>query len=218
MIDDANHPLAKVAEMATTERVYLPPKVNVDETRPEKAETNAFRPGVVAVAEEYFGSTARLHGDRVSEVTIQNEKTVHRLMIYLHAQGASVKDIAHQTGYTPTTVSTVLRQPWARIRLTQILAECGIDQVKHFLTHEVAPSLEVLRELRDDTNQKGPTRAIAANSILDRALGKPVAHIESDSTTRHIPADLVRIEADIAATRKALEERGALADGTSGTN
>lgn len=188
------------------EAVYLPPTVKT--TQNSYAATGATKDSNRLAAEEYFSSGDALHGDRVPSMRIDKETPSHRLMIWMHAQGASNKDIGAQLGYTPFYVGQVLRQPWARLRLTDILREAGIDKVKHFLANEVAPSLEVLRDIRDNGTNRASDRASAANSILDRALGKPVAKVESDSTVRNLPADVVRLEADIAAARKQLEDMG----------
>jgi wyosine [tRNA(Phe)-imidazoG37] synthetase (radical SAM superfamily) len=137
------------------------------------------------------------------------------MMIYLHAQGASIRDIAKHTGYDYVYVSQVMRQPWARSRLLSILKDTCQDAVKHFLTHEVAPSLEVLREVRDSTTASAQAKIAASNSILDRALGKPTVTVESASTIRNVPADMQRIEADLAAVRSQLESKGATVHGAS---
>lgn len=217
MIDDPSHPLVRALEGTTEDVVYLPPIVRLG--GPEKSETVAARPDVAALAASYFGSTDRLHGDKVSDVTIQNEKPIHRMMIYLHAQGATAREIAERTGYTYQLVNTVLRQPWARQRLVQILNETSKDHVKHFLSTEISPSLEVLREVRDNPDAKEMARLTAANAILDRALGKPTVHVESNNRNSNtsIPAEVARLDADLATVRKLLSEKGQL-DGPSTNN
>lgn len=222
MSDMFEHPLAGVAARAPkgVEKVYATPQL--DKQRVGSIQTTDRRctdPAIAAAADAYFEDPDRFHGDSMPNLVIQKERPIHRIMIYMHAQGASVADIAAQTGYQRSQIYQVLRQPWARQRLGQILKETGQDAVKHFLTHEVAPSLEVLREIRDgDIPGRTSDRASAANSILDRALGKPTVHVESDNTNRNVPADLQRLEADIAATRKQLEARGHLESTGSGTN
>lgn len=207
---DGEHPLGG--------RVYVPVHNSPGATT-AKSELLASDPVVALAAESYYSDPDRLHGDQVPDCTIKKETPTHRLMIWMHAQGASVADIAKHTNYSTAMVRTTLKQPWARQRLLQILKETGADAVKHFLTHEVAPSLEVLREIRDgDIPGRTSDRAAAANSILDRALGKPTVHVESDTTTRSVPADIQRLEADLAATRKQLEERGQLESHGTGTN
>lgn len=187
-------------------RIYLPTAVKSAKGN-ATSEAIAVRPDVAAAAKEYFESEDRLHGDKVPELTILKEQPHHRMMVYLHASGAKATDIAEQTGYTSTYVAQVLRQPWARSRLVQILKECGKDRVKHFLTHEVAPSLEVLREIRDNRSAKEASRLTAANSILDRALGKPTVHVESDNTNRNVPDDMARIDQELKSLKQQINGR-----------
>ena len=220
MSDLFEHPLARTAAAAQVDRVYT--TVNDGKGRQGSAQTTENRcgdPAVAAAAEAYFTDPERLHGDKAPNFIIQHERPMHRMMIYMHAQGASVGDIATQTGFSKSAVQNILRQPWARQRLVQILKESGFDAVKHFLTHEVAPSLEVLREIRDgEIPGRTSDRLSASNAILDRALGKPTVHVESDNTTRTVPADIQRLEAEIAETRKQIEQRGQLESNGTGAN
>ena len=194
------------------EKVYLPPgKLGQDVNSSAQSEAAAFRPEVAAAAQSYFESADALYNDRVPEATLLSERPIHRIMIWMQAQGASAADIAKQTKYSVASVRLVLRQPWARARLNQILKETGQDAVKFFLTHEVAPSLEVLRDIRDG-NAKPADKIAATKEILDRCLGKSVAKIETDNTNRQVPAELTRIDEELAAVRKQLDEHG------SGTN
>jgi len=219
MSDMFEHPLAAVASRATTSRIYLPAKFKPGQTNDEKSEQCAHRPEVAALADMYFNDSDRLAGDRLSAVTLQQERPIHRIMIYLHAQGSSVKDIATHTGFTSQAVSNILRQPWARLRLVQILKESGGDEVKHFLTHEVAPSLTILREIRDgDIPGRTSDRLTAASAILDRALGKPTVNVKTDNTNRAVPADIQRLETEIAETRRQIEQRGQIEAHGTGTN
>lgn len=191
--------------------VYLPPNARGGGANTTASSANyAERPDVQAAAEAYFDDPLALHGDTVPAGTIIKERPIHRLWIYLHAAGASPKDISEQSGagYKPQYISLVLRQTWARQRLVQILNETGRDRVKHFLSNEVAPSLEVLRDVRDDAQAKKSERISAANSILDRALGKPTVHVETETTSRTLPSDAARLDAEIAAVREQLAQKG----------
>ena len=187
-------------------RVYLPAKP-VANSAAGKSESVASRPDVAAMAASYFESPDRLHGDEVGETTILKEKPIHRAMIYLHASGCTYKEIAEQCDVAYATVVNLFKQPWAKDRLTSILRELGTDQVRHFLTCEVSPSLEVLREIRDDRSKLASSRIAAANSILDRALGKPTVHVETDNTNRSIPTDMSKIDAELSALRKQVESK-----------
>ena len=187
-------------------RMYLPEKIRPTDGN-AKPESQGGRAEVRVAAQQYFESGDKLYGDRMPETTILREQPHHRMMIYLHASGASQEDIAEQTGYTKAYVGQVLRQPWARTRLLQILNDCGKDRVKHFLTHEVAPSLEVLREIRDDKQARETARLTAANSILDRALGKPTVHVETDNTNRNVPQDMARLDQELKMLRQQINGR-----------
>lgn len=202
----------KLAATYTGGPVYLPPRVREPKAN-ATVENVAGRPEVRAAAEAYFEDPERLHGDRVAEQTILTEQPIHRMMVYLHSCGATAADIAQQTSYSKQYVTQVLRQPWARSRLVQLLNETGRDMVEHFKQHQVLPSLEVLQEIRDDAKVAASARINAANSILDRALGKPTVHVQSDNTNRSVPADVQRLDAELAAVRKQLEEKGASVPG-----
>lgn len=209
MSDEAQLPGELIDRLVASgaQEVYLPTSVNPargSHITASQAGNEANR----QIAEEYFSDPDRLHGDKLSSTSTLTEKPIHRAWIYLHAQGATPREIADRTGYSYSAVASVLRQPWARQRLVQVLKETGQDQVKHFLKNEISPSLEVLREVRDNAKAKSSERISAANSILDRALGKPTVHIEADNTNRNVPADLQRLDAEIDSVKKLLNSRG----------
>lgn len=205
MSDVISANVVEVLGQGEASRVFLPPGTS-EAVRPPRAEAQAARPQVAAVAEAYFSSADRLHGDTMPSVTIARETPFHRLMIYAHASGKSVQEIALQTGYSAAQVSAVLRQPWARQRLLQLLKETNMDAIQHFHDTEVMPSLEVLREIRDDAQEKASSRIVAANSILDRALGKPLQQVKTDNTNRNVPDDMARLDAELDALRKQVHE------------
>jgi hypothetical protein len=211
MSDEAQLPGELIDRLVASgaQEVYLPPTNNLLQAS-HVTTAQASREHVRAVAEDYYDDPDRLHGDRLSSTAVTTEKPIHRAWIYMHAQGATPREIASKTNYSYAAVASVLRQPWARQRLVQILKETGQDQVKHFLKAEVGPSLEVLREVRDSEKSKQSEKISAASAILDRALGKPTVHIEADNTNRNVPADLQRLDAEIAGVRKQLEGRGVL--------
>lgn len=187
---------------------YLPaePRQGGRGSQDAKAEKNGLRPEVQAVVDEYMNDEDRLHGDTIPETVILHERPIHRAMIYAHALGKTINEIAEQLGVTRTTVSNTLRQPWARLRLTAILKDLHKDEVEHFYKTEVGPSLEVLREIRDNKVASATARIQASNAILDRALGKPTVHVESDNRNTAVPADMARLDSELAALRKQVGE------------
>jgi hypothetical protein len=141
-----------------------------------------------------------------AQSTIMDEKPVHLTVAYLLASGRTRKEISAVTGLTLTTLSSLTRQPWFVARLKEITEAAGKDMVRSFLEGEVVTSLEVLRDLRDDQEQKGPTRLAAANSLLDRFLGKPTVHVESTTALNihsaadakdQVQSELEKVEAEL---------------------
>lgn len=160
-----------------------------------------------ALVQEYCGDAAPFN---VPSVIIMEEKPHHITMAYLLAAGRTRKEIAKVLGMPESGISQIVRQPWFQKRLKEITEAEGKDMVKQFLEGEVLPSLEVLRDIRDDDKQKGSTRIGAANSILDRFLGKPMVHVESKTNLNiHTAAESVeQVERELQSVNEELLTRG----------
>lgn len=198
-------PVAALAAQAQDgQRVYIPAS-SLGGNSNTDFRHHATDPRVQAAAAAYFESPDRLHGQTLPAQVILKEQPIHRAMIYAKAAGASDTDIAFQFGYSVSQVRLVLRQPWAQDRLVQILKETGQDAVRHFLTTETLPSLQVLKAIRDDGSNSAQARIAATNSILDRVLPK-TTHVTSDNTNRNIPADMARIDKELNDLRRQMGE------------
>lgn len=143
-----------------------------------------------AACAEYRQRADALFGDRLVDGSNTNqvknaEAPQHRLMVLLKVQGYSNREIAELTGYTDTTVSNVLRQPWARSRLVKLISEHGLVGIKRLLEGELAANILTLVAVRDDASARGSERIAAANALLDRFLGKPTTVVET--THREAP-------------------------------
>lgn len=159
----------------------------------------------------YAAEASMLHGDRAPSQGINRERPEHVLMCYMQASGKTIVEIAEATGYSVGSVRLVQRQPWFRKRFLAITAAQGGDAVSAFLKGETMASLEVLVKVRDDNVAERPhVSAAAANSILDRALGKPTQHIESDVThsVGKAAAEASEVDRQIAALHQELQSRG----------
>jgi hypothetical protein len=55
------------------------------------------------------------------------------------------------------------------------------DEIKEFLKAEVMPSLEVIKSVRDNITARPSDRVAAANTLLERFLGKAVQPISPDA-------------------------------------
>jgi predicted transcriptional regulator len=125
-----------------------------------------------------------------SNASLSSDTPRMRLVAWLTAQGKSRTEIANILDVSPATVTNTLKHPSCKALVKSIIDEIGQDAVKTFLQTEVLSSLETLVAIRD-SDEKGQVRIAAANSILDRALGKPTQHIESSDAKS---SEAVRVE------------------------
>jgi CRP-like cAMP-binding protein len=140
---------------------------------------------------EYALNPDRLWNDNVitGEATTplrDHEQPHHRVAVLLKAQGLSTNEIAETLGYTASTISVILRQPWARKLLTELIMRHGRAGIERLLEAELIPSILTLVEVRDSPTAPPSTRVAAADKLLDRFLGKPTAFVET--TTHQAPA------------------------------
>lgn len=130
-------------------------------------------------------------------LAIMHEKPVHRLIVYLKAQGHSNKEIADRTGMTQAWVSQITRQPWFRLRLVQELKEAGVDAIESVLKSTALDSVFTLIDLRDDQSAPKAVRSACANSLLDRFRGKPVQTIQHEEKRLPTSPEIAAIDSQI---------------------
>lgn len=130
-------------------------------------------------------------------VRLQKESVRHRVLVYLFAQGGTVRNVFEQLGgewdetrkcpisgtgeYSYQQLVNIRRQPWFQNELLSVIAENGSPLIEARLKLEQMASLETLIEIRDNKEEKGATRAACANSILDRFLGKPAQLVRAET-------------------------------------
>ena len=184
------------------------PHPSVDKPTCDPAKVREDNNRASTLVEEYMLQL----GDRRSlpQILVLSEKPVHTAVAYMLAAGRSRKETAIASGLSETTITNLLGQPWFSKRLKEITDVAGKDMVKAFFEGEVMPSLEVLRSIRDNPNEKGATRVSAVNSILDRGLGKPVAYVESKTTLNiHTAADAAdQVQSELEKIDRELQDRG----------
>lgn len=142
--------------------------------------------------------------------TTVSQRPIHTAVAYMMAAGRKRSEIAIATGMDPATLSNLAKQPWFRTLLKEIADAAGKDMVKTFLEGEVLPALEVLHTIIHDEKQKGATRVAAISQMLDRHLGKPVAHIDSKTKLNiHTAADARdQVESELERIDRELRDRG----------
>jgi hypothetical protein len=150
-----------------------------------------------------------LHGARRPPVTLQQERPEHRFLVFLYAQGISTKDIFIQLGgewdasrnapisgtgqYSYQHLHTIRRQAWFQSKLVQYMEECGKDVVKAKFEMELMPSIDKVIAIRDDQNAPVAIQLRAAESLIDRFLGKAAITV-----VQQTPSSVERYEKEVA--------------------
>lgn len=138
-----------------------------------------------------------LHNAASPQFHIKKESTEHRFLIYLFAQGHSTKEVFLQLGgqwdnelgrpipgtgqFSYAWLTQIRKQAWFRERLTNFLHDAGKDVIAAKIETEVVPSIEVVISLRDDVSVPPNVRLNAANTLIERHLGKPIQQIKTES-------------------------------------
>lgn len=138
--------------------------------------------------------------DRATDpnLAILDEKPEHRLIVYLKGKGLSNKEVSNKTGYTQAWVSQITRQPWFRLRLVQELREAGVDQIQQVLKANALDSIFTLVDIRDDPQAPKAVRKSAADSLLDRYLGKATQKFADESASTPSTEELHNLDKQIA--------------------
>lgn len=130
-----------------------------------------------------------LHGTRMPHYALKREKFEHRMVIFLKAQGLSNKEIAEKTGYTPVSVSNIVRQPWAQQRILEEMNSAGRDQVQTMLQGAAVDAVQRLISEMDNPEARASERIQAADKLLDRLYGKPNQPITQRTDLQNLSDD-----------------------------
>jgi hypothetical protein len=126
-------------------------------------------------------ANAMLYGDTPTWEEFKKEKPVHVTMAAMAGAGYTADEIAKFTGYNEHHVRKVLRQPFARERMIGMAEKNSREEIKAFLEKETMPSLEVIRDLRDNPQVAPAVRGSMANLLVERFLGKAVQPIDPNA-------------------------------------
>lgn len=170
----------------------------------------AVTPVTVATGRAYAGDPDKLANDLPPNQHIAHEQPVHILMCYMLAGGKSRKEIAEATGYDYGAVCQIVRQPWFRKRFLNLVKEAGADEVQAFIKAETLNSLDTLVQVRDNAATPPAVRVASAKELLDRALGKSVQHVKSETEINitRAAAEGSELEQQLANVEAELESRG----------
>jgi predicted transcriptional regulator len=155
--------------------------------------------------------TADFFNAKEPNLAIKTESPKHRLICYLKSQGLSNHEIALKVGVTPQWVSQIVRQPWARKVIAEEMRAAGRDALTTIIEAAAEDSVYKLIEVRDDEKAPKNVQLAAANSLLDRYLGKPTQKIESEVTKKSVDVD--ELQAELATATAELKRLGIGAGG-----
>jgi len=130
-------------------------------------------------------------------LAILHERPEHRICIMLKASGKSNNEIAAIINYTPSWVSQILRQPWAKEALLRELKKLGGDSVAELLAGTATDSVFKLIQLRDTADDEG-VQLRASQDLLDRYLGKATQKVESNTKVTHLSGDVEKVDKELA--------------------
>jgi hypothetical protein len=210
---------ARYAEYLPVPRKRGPGSADPNRTKAD----NEYQPDLhEAEFEEAEAAGGLLHNSSRPPVILQRERPEHRFLVFLYAQGMSTKDIYIQLGgewdpvnnapisgsgqYSYQHLHTIRRQAWFQTQLIKYMEECGKDVIRAKFEAELMPSIDKVIQIRDDKNAPQNLQLRAAESLIDRFLGKPVQQVQalpSASVDRYEKeaSDLVRetesIEAEL---------------------
>lgn len=151
------------------------------------------------VEQDYENNPDALFNSKEPNLAVKHEKPEHRIVLFLKAQGLSNREISERTGYTQPWISQLLRQPWARERLIKEISSQGRDAVSEVIKAAAEDSVWTLIDVRD-TAPRPSDKLAAANSLLDRFLGKPTQKVEQ--TLKELPADPAALQKELELLRQ----------------
>lgn len=146
------------------------------------------------------------HGATSPEAwTAKKEKPIYRQMALMVTKGATYREIAAATGYSPAAVGWILRQDFMRKLVVGLINEAGLDPVFTMIQQAGMDSVFRLIELRDTAP---PAVALGATKeLLDRLLGKAQQNIVHETKKSEDPADeKARLEREISEMQKSLPQ------------
>lgn len=146
----------------------------------------------------------RFFNSKDPNIAIMTERPEHLAVAVLKSQAMSNNDIAVKTGYSVPWVSQVTRQPWFKLRVARLMTEAGLDVVTETLRATTLDSVYTLIDMRDKDTNPASVRVKAAETLLDRVLGKAVQRVET--TVERIPnsEEISALDQQIAESTKRL--------------
>lgn len=144
---------------------------------------------------------ARLNVDRPDWVSEKEWEELHpvedlgHVVAYCAAMGMNSKEIAKQIRRPETRVRDLLSTPAVEDKVEEIRESYFKQNPRKWMDNILPKAIETAYALMVDESQKGQTRLQAAESFMDRVMGKSTQKIEvEDSTVRDVLRKIDEIE------------------------
>lgn len=119
--------------------------------------------------------------EAVSEVGLRTrtEFGLARMIILMAAYGHEVKEIAEKLQVKDSRVRMILKSESAQNEIVRMQDEMYADSDRAF-KRLLPKAIKTTAEIMESGSEKGATRLMAANVVMDRVLGKPVQQINHE--------------------------------------
>lgn len=102
----------------------------------------------------------------------------HELLVHLAASGLTNNAIAKELEMTPSRISIILTQPEIKNKIRKVQDTLWGENATARFEKLIPAAIDTLEDITKNKQEKSSTRVSAANSLLDRALGKPQQTID----------------------------------------
>ncbi len=132
-------------------------------------------------------------------------KSWHRQAAFMVAHGLSQGEICDRLGKNETDLQALFNLQYFRRLIREEIGNCG-KSIEDVMQGQAVDALLTILSLQSDLTAPHAVRLSAANSILDRAIGKPVQGYKQVRDTPR-PADPLEEAERLKKELKALEDR-----------
>lgn len=164
-------------------------RVPVDFSHPEQASITSQSTNSTGTSASGGDPSLRFYGIEKKKPLreVEVERPYHRLFLYAAMSGMNATEIAEATGYHPTCIRNVLKQPWALEFMSKQLEKHGCGRVEQILRGASADAAALLVETIRDPECDIKVRSSNAKEVLDRVFGRSQQFINHRTVD---PADL----------------------------
>lgn len=142
-----------------------------------------------------------------SYIPIENEEPWHKMAITLFAKGWDLKDVAGFCDKETLVLRQLINTPWFAEKVAIEMTDEGASLSEIFKKNALSAAITLV-ELYQNPKTPATVRVSAANSILDRHLGKSTQHVEMK--TESVSSNLVEENKALEAEVKSMCERQGL--------